>query len=279
MSTFYQDGKWISNGAKLLDDLVPWQLDGRGVFETMRAYQGRIFLLKEHLRRLELGLKSLKILFLMNVDQLESTLYMALSRNRLKNGRLRLTVWQPQDVTRVTIIAQAIRPYSSQQYRKGFRAVLMDTLKEWTRKSPHTKSIDYNLFHQAYTQAKQDGYDEAILVNARGELMEGSRSNLFIVDKGRLWTPSFISGCLAGVTRQALLQLASGMGIKAGAAVLSPERLYGAQEAFLTGSWMEVMSLTEVGEHVIGNGKVGPVTQQLQTAYQQLVKAHCQTAR
>jgi branched-subunit amino acid aminotransferase/4-amino-4-deoxychorismate lyase len=123
----------------------------------------------------------------------------------------------------------------------------------------------------AREDARRRGADEAILLNTRGLVAEGSASNLFLVEGGRLLTPSIESGALPGITRQAALELASAAGLEAAESGVEMQALWDAPEVFLTNSVMEVMPLTMLDGRPVGSGEPGPVTERLGQMYGELV--------
>ena len=123
----------------------------------------------------------------------------------------------------------------------------------------------------AREEARRRGADEAILLNTRGLVTEGSASNVFLVLDGRLVTPSLSSGCLAGITRQAVLELAAESGLEAIETDVERSAFAVASEAFLTGSVMEVMPLTRLDDRPVGSGRPGPVSGRLHSLYQEMV--------
>ena len=115
-------------------------------------------------------------------------------------------------------------------------------------------------FLKAYQRAGTQGYDEALLLNHRGELVEGSRSNIFFLKDGTWCTPALASGCLKGVTRGVVLKIAQRMKMKTKQVIVTPQDFLNADEIFLTNSLIELMPLTSVDGKPVGNGKSGPVT-------------------
>lgn len=261
----FLDGKMVKGGAALIDALAPGTIQRKGVFETMRLGGGKIFAWEDHLRRLSRGLKALGIPQPFSKARWENYLEETLRSNRLNNARIRLAVWQEGQCLRTAIVGQTFN-YSEDDYKKGFKAVISNIRR---KKNPfsHIKSLDYVCFRRAFQEAQVRGYDEAILLNNRHELVEGSRSNIFLIKRGVLHTPAVRCGCLNGITRQAVLRCARQAGIPCRAGGMAARRLDQADEAFLTNALIGVMPLTRVGTRTIGQGKMGPLTQQLMEAY------------
>ena len=133
------------------------------------------------------------------------------------------------------------------------------------------KSLDYVCFWKAYQRAKAQGYDEALLRNHRGELVEGSRSNIFFLKDNKLCTPSLASGCLKGITRSVVIKIARRMRIEVQERTITPQELLNAREAFLTNSLIEVMPLTSIKGRSVGNGKAGALTLRILKEYRRWI--------
>lgn len=268
----FLDGRFRKANEALRECLSPVRLSGQGVFETMRAYRGEIFLLDEHLKRLLRGLITLKIKPLYSKKEITGWLYETLRCNRLQNARIRLTVWKESRRRHISIIALSYKPYSVSKYKKGFKARVFGVCQE----AAHIKSIHCRSLMRAYQKAAHKGCDEAILLNRRGELVEGSRTNIFFVKRGVLLTPGLKCGGLNGITRQTVLRLARKNRIKTKSAATGLKSLLDCDEAFLTNSLIEIMPLTSLNGHRINKGKVGPVTTSLSKRYQKLTpKSSC----
>jgi branched-chain amino acid aminotransferase len=125
---------------------------------------------------------------------------------------------------------------------------------------------------RAVQEARRKGYDEALLLNSRGDVSEGSGENLFIVRNGAIITNEKDAGILLGVTRASVLELASDLGIPAVIASMSVEDVLGADELFFTGTAVEVTPIREVDGHAIGDGKPGPVTRRIQEMFNSVVR-------
>lgn len=268
----FLDGLMVPASQSFLKALSPGILAGTGVFETMRAYSGRIFALDEHLARLWDGFESLRIRPSFSKQKIEEHLYTTLRSNKLKNARLRLTVWRGGQGLRTSIIAGAYRPFSKLVYSQGFKAIISDIRRDETKANVRIKSINYLPLMIALHRAKIKGNDEAILLNQKGCVVEGSRSNIFCVKKDRLYTPALSCGCLNGVTRKIVIKLAQQLKLNCQEGCLLPKDLLSAGEAFLTNSLVELIPLTSLHGRRIGLGKIGPITQLLLDNYRQLIK-------
>lgn len=259
-------------------------LYGYGLFETMRAYSGHIFRLESHLERLS---KSARLLGLpLRGLDLGKACYDTLRVNRLSDARIRLTVSigegeavpDPPKHPRPTvlIIATEYTPPSIEVYRRGYAAIVASTRQNSHSPLSRLKTTSWLNYILARKEARVKGADEAILLNERSFICEGSTSNIFLMSCGTLITPSLGSGCLPGVTRQTVIELAPELGIKVAEREVQLEELLEADEAFLTNSLIELMPLTEVNSKPIGERERGKVTMVLRKAYKRLVSEKTQ---
>jgi len=256
-------------------------LYGYGLFETMRAYSGRIFRVEKHLARLSRSAKLLGIDLRSDIPDLEKALYNTLQANNLSNARIRLTLsggegepvpdLLPQNPT-VIIVARRYTPYPPQVYQQGFKAIVSRIRRNTQSPASVIKSLNYLDNLLARRETKLAGADEAILLNERGFLAEGSMSNIFLVSDNTLLTPSEDSGILPGITRGVILELVPSMDMKTIERKIALKELLQADEAFFTNSLIEIMPLTQVNGQNIGSGRAGTVTQRLIAAYKELVE-------
>ena len=256
-------------------------LYGYGLFETMRAYNGYIFRLDCHLARLRRSAESLGLAHKVVEFDLETACQETLKANELKEARLRLTITagegdmtpDPSTCSSLTILVTAkdLIPLPHQKYEQGFKAVLSSLRRDSQSPLSRLKSTCYVNNILAKMGAKAAGCDEAILLNERGHLAEGSTSNIFLVSNGELFTPSLESGVLPGITREAVLEIAQASDIKTVEREIELKELTEAEEAFITNSVVEIMPLTWFDGKPIGSGMAGQLTKKLMAAYKELV--------
>ncbi len=252
-------------------------LYGDGLFETFRAYSGKIFRLSQHIARLSRFADRLSIP-LLSPSAIEPLLYETLARNLLVNAMLRVTLtrgeggFDPDFCKRPTFIITARAPVLN-RYKKGASGAIVTVRRhDPAGFHPTLKTISFLNNILAKQDANRKGADEGIFLNAKGYLAEGSVSNLFWVKGGKLYTPVLNVGLLDGVTRAVVLELAKGKKLPAYQGYYRPDALLGADEAFLTNSGIELMPLTKVDGKNIGTGRPGPMTRLLHQAYQATVK-------
>ena len=262
-------------------------LYGYGLFETMRAYHGTIFLLDRHLKRL---LDSAAVIGLgTGPDSIDLTKACTdtLKANALQEARLRLTISRGEvasfpgsgsDVTpTVLVTATGYSPMPAQTYDKGFKAGVSSFRRCSQSPLSRLKSTNYLLSVLARAEAEADGLDESLLLNERDFITEGSISNVFFVANSGLITPPVESGILPGITRQVAMELAGALGINVREVDIRLEDLGHFDEAFLTNSVMELIPLVEVRDKAgkfttIGSGKTGKITRRLMAAYREMVE-------
>lgn len=262
-------------------------LYGYGLFETMRAYHGRIFLLERHLERLASGAAAIGIGERLAGLDLAQACRETLAANGLAEARVRLTVtsgvsdafpWAESPKTpTVVITARAFEPIPPARYERGYQAAIASACRCARSPIAGVKSVDYLVNVLARREAAAHGLDEALLLDDRGCVAEGGNSNAFFVRDGGLVTPSLACGILAGITREVVMELAAKLDIKISEQDIRLTDLAGFEEAFLTSSIIEVMPLVAVREAdcrlvTFGNGKPGIVTRQLIAAYREMVE-------
>ena len=295
----YLNGQLVPRSQARLSPFDHGFLYGYGLFETMRAYNGYIYRLDHHLTRLRRSAQSLglanNITTTLNIVQgkqsLETACLETLEANQLKDARLRLTVsagegnMTPDPGTcsspTVLVTAQNLVPLPPEKYESGFKATLSSLRRNSQSPLSRLKSTCYMENILARMQARAAGCDEAILLNEQGYLAEGSATNIFLVKKslsleGRgqvrvLVTPSLESGVLPGITREAVLEIAQASNIKTMERQVELKELIEAEEAFVTNSILELMSLTCFEGKPIGSGRPGQLTEKLLAAYRKLI--------
>ncbi len=275
----YLNGEMVPRSEARVSVMDYGFLYGHGLFETMRAYGGRVFRLGKHLSRLSRGAAWLGLA--VDAGELADAVGKSVAANGLGDARIRITVSAGEggavpDLSScarptVLVVAAAFDPLPQDVYARGFRAILSSITRNGRSPLSAVKSTSFLESMMARQEARDAGVDEAVCLNERGTVAEASMSNIFVVAGGVLRTPGLDSGILPGITREAVLELAAGAGIATHEDDITPEELSAADEAFLTNSVMEVMPLTELAGRPIGPGAPGPVTLRLMAAYRALV--------
>ena len=253
-------------------------LYGDGVYETLRAYRGRVFQLAEHLARLDRSASHIQLRLPVGPERLADLLRESLRRNQLQEAYLRITLSRGAGEIgldpalckspTLVIIAKPFQPYPESIYTSGVAVIIAKTRRNLPEAlSPQVKSLNFLNNILAKMEAKTAGAHEALMLNHRGELTEGTTSNVFTVRGGRLLTPSVESGILDGITRGLVLQLAAELGIPSEETRVTIEDLTRAEECFLTNTTQEVLPVTQVDGRMIGNGRPGEITRRLHASF------------
>lgn len=267
----YLDGELVEKSDRFIEALRPGELPPKGVFETLRVYQGQTFGLDRHIHRLVVGVKASGILMpWRSADVVEWARDIA-SRQRVKNARLRLLIWREMGCVRSAVTATPYRPPSDAAYNAGYAVMTLKCRRPADPSLSKVKSLNYGLFTRAYTKAAGRGFDEVFLINQDDHMFEASHANMFIVRDGQLLTPSLNTGCLKGVTRQYVMDIAGTLGVNVKTVKMKVPAVCRAEEVFITNSMLEVMPVTRVNETVIGSGEPGKVSRILLNRYRQRV--------
>ena len=255
-------------------------LFGYGLYETIRAYDGKVFRLDNHLARMRYSAERLGITF--QVQALRQAVLETVKANGYNDTRIRLTVSIGEGTMTpdlrsckeptVLVLAGLYHPYSAGKYQQGFRVIVSSIRRNSQSPITYMKSANTMEHMLARQEAKDAGVDEALFLNEKGYVTESAGCNVFLVSKGVLKTPRFEAGILPGVTRVVTFELAAALGIKFRELNVRLSDLLAADEAFLTNSMIEVMPLTGVAGKQIGNGRPGEITRKLMDAYKALVK-------
>lgn len=275
----YLNGSLMPRSKARISPLDYGFLYGFGLFETMRAYRGKVFHLDSHLSRLS---RAAEILGLsIKIPNLKKAVMDILHVNKLEDARIRITISSGEgamvpdpstcEKPTVLIMAQGYHPYPKEIYQKGFRAIISSIRRNSQSLLSRLKSTSYLESMLARQEARAAGVDEALFLNEHGVLAEASMSNIFVITHGTLRTPPEGSGVLPGITRGTILELASQLGIDTAEQDIKPDELSQAEEAFLTNSLMEVMPLIEVEGNPVGSGRPEGITKRLMAAYKELV--------
>jgi branched-chain amino acid aminotransferase len=253
-------------------------LYGDGVFEGIRVYNGKIFEIEAHLKRLWDSAKVIRLVIPMTCEEMKDALNQTVEANHLANGYIRLLVTRgigdlglnPFLCKRacVVIIAAHIQLYPEELYEKGLKVVSVPTIRNHPLAiPPQVKSMNYLNNIMAKIEAVDAGAGEAIMYNHEGYVAEASGDNVFIVRNGIVYTPPIQAGSLEGITRQVVMQLAAQENMPVVEKNLTRFDLYVADEFFLTGTAAEVIGVVEIDGRVIGSGKPGPITKQLRKKF------------
>jgi branched-chain amino acid aminotransferase len=278
------DGKYYDERSAKISVFDHGLLYGDGIFEGIRAYNGRVFKLKEHIDRLFYSAKAILLSIPMAHGELMAAVTETCRRNKLRDGYIRLLVTRgvgtlglnPNKCKNpsVVIIAGKIQLYPPELYLKGMEIVTVPTTRNThSALNPAIKSLNYLNNILAKIEANNSGCEEAVMLNAEGYVAECTGDNLFIIKEGHFSTPPLSAGALYGITRRVVMEMAVEMGWTVSEPNLTRYDLFNADECFLTGTGAELVPVVKIDGRVIGTGKPGPITQKLVGQYRALTKA------
>jgi branched-chain amino acid aminotransferase len=284
MAIVYVNGQWLTKEQATVSVFDHGLLYGDGVFEGIRAYEGKIFRLREHLERLYDSAKAIWLtvpidLAAMTALHLEGVKRAGLADCYIRSvvsrgvGDLGLDPRKCKDPT-VIIIFDKIALWPEERYEKGLTVVTASTpIPHRESLSPRVKSLNYLPHILAKVEGIVANADEVLMLDPAGSVAEGSGSNLFIVRRNEVITPAQHSGILRGVTRDAVIELARASGRNVQETTINRFDVYTADEVFFTGTGAELIHARIVDGRVIGDGSSGPVTTDLRTRFRMLVRA------
>jgi branched-chain amino acid aminotransferase len=257
-------------------------LYGDSIYETVRTYGGRPFLLNLHLGRLEESGRGIQLKLPLSLSQLGVEVIKTLEAARFPESHIRIIVtrgegdfgYDPKLCGRpnIVIFVSPLPPPPTEIYDKGVNISLVSVRRNLpSALNPAFKSG--NLLNQAlaWMEGYKDGAYEALILNYRGDLAECTMSNIFFVKDEVVQTPSLDCGILSGLTRKLVLEIARTLGMRVREGVFSERELFSADEAFLTVTSREVIPIVRCNDHAIGRGMPGPITRRLHEAYRQKV--------
>ncbi|MGQ9520009.1 MAG: branched-chain-amino-acid transaminase [Candidatus Fervidibacter sp.] len=249
-------------------------LYGDGVFEGIRAYNGRVFMLGEHLDRLYESAKSIWLTIPMTKEEMKEVILKTLKANGLKDAYIRVVVSRgegdlgldPRKCSKpnVVVITDKIELFPEEFYELGIEMVTVSVRRNSPQAlNPNIKSLNYLNNILAKIEAINAGKPEGLMLTIDGYVAEGTGENIFIVKKGVIFTPPAHMGILKGITRQVVINLACENGIPAREEVLTLHDIYTADECFITGTAAEIVPVVKLDGRTIGDGVPGPITKAL----------------
>ena len=278
----YIDGKFYPEDEAKISVFDHGLLYGDGVFEGIRAYEGRIFKLEEHLARLEDSAKAILLKLPLSRKEIEKAVLETCQKNKMKSGYLRLVVTRGKGYLglspdrcknpTIIIIASDLELYPEKYYREGLKVVTGATWRQSPAAlDPGIKSLNYLNNILAKIEGQLAGAQEVILLNPQGLVSECSGDNIFFIRHGALITPKLSSGALNGITRATVLEIAREAGWEAREDDVRRYDLFTCEEMFLTGTGAEIVPVVEVDGRLVGDGKPGKKTADLMKRYHKLV--------
>jgi len=278
----YVKGEWVPQSQAKVSILDHGLLYGDGVFEGIRAYNGRIFKLEKHVDRLFLSARAIDLQIGMGKAEMVELILEACRRNNIETGYIRPLVTRgegdlgldPRKCKKgasVIIIAVPQLSLYGDAYERGLTVVTASHRRVPPQSlSPSIKSLNYLNNVLARIEANATNADEALMLDLQGYVSEATADNLFIVNKKVLITPP-TSTNLPGITRDTVMELSTLKGHQVREQFFSLFDVWTADECFITGTAAEVGPVSKVDGRMIGEGKPGPITKELMKAYRELV--------
>jgi len=253
-------------------------LYGDGVFEGIRIYDGKVFELNAHIKRLYESAKVIRLEMPMGKAELIKAAQKTVEANGVVDGYIRLVVTRGIgnlglnpficENGRLIIIADKIQLYPEELYEKGLSVVSSTVIRNHPLSLPaQIKSLNYLNNILAKIEALDMNVPEAIMYNHEGFVAEATGDNVFIVKNGLVYTPPVEAGALEGITRNVVIKLAGQEGMEVVESNLTKFDLYVCDELFLTGTAAEVIGVIEIDRRVVGQGRPGPVTKLLRNKF------------
>jgi branched-chain amino acid aminotransferase len=278
------DGNLVDESEAKISVFDHGLLYGDGVFEGIRFYNGRIFRLEEHIRRLFESSRAILLNLPWTQEEVCKFTCETVAANGLRDGYIRLVVTRGAGELGLNpylcpkpsmfIIASTIKLYPDEHYQNGLAIITCATRRPAPAAlMPQVKSLNYLNNIMAKVEAIQSNALEAVMLNEQGYVAECTGDNLFILKNGALITPLISDGALDGITRAVLIELAAKLGVPFVERSLTRYDIYTADECFLTGTAAEVIPVVSLDRRIIGDGKPGPLTRRFLEAYHELVNS------
>ena len=272
------DGKLVNREDAKITVFDHGLLYGDGVFEGIRIYNGRVFELDAHIKRLYESAKSIRLGIAINQNELTGAVEETVEANGVSDGYIRLVVTRGVGTlglnpficknSCIFIIADSIQLYPEELYEKGMRVISATTVRNHPLAiPPQAKSLNYLNNILAKIEALDNDVPEAVIYNHEGYVAEASGDNVLIVKDGVIYTPPAEAGALPGITQRVVIKLAREESLQVVEKNLTRFDLYVCDEFFLTGTAAEVIGIVEIDGRVIGDGKPGPITSLLRNKF------------
>lgn len=274
----YLDGKYIQENEAKISVFDHGVLYGDGIFEGIRAYNGRILKCEEHINRLYYAAKAIMLNIPLTKEEMTEVLLETCRKNKIKDGYIRLVVTRGKGdlglnpvsckVATVFCIAGSITLYPDEMYTKGMPIITaVQRRNKATIVDPQVKSLNYLNNILAKIEANRAGVPEALMLNHDGIVAECTGDNIFIVKDEVIYTPPIHVGILDGITRNLVIEIAKQLGYQVQEKEFTLFNVYNADECFLTGTAAEAIPVTSVDGRVIGDGVAGAITSKLLKAF------------
>ena len=288
-NTYWLNGKYINKEDAYLSPLTHTLHYGLGAFEGVRSYGStdgdnvNIFRLKEHTERLFESAKIINVPINHNIDEVMEAQIGVISKSNLKDAYIRPLLYLNDERLGLDIVGMSSHLmiscwdwptyFGAESIEQGIDVMVSSFTRQFPNSLMTKSKISGGYVNgvMAHDQAKNNGYQEAILLDTNGFVAEGSGQNIFIVKDGNLLTPE-LTCCLNGITRRSVIQIAKDKGIDVQERQITRDELYTADEIFFSGTAVEITPIRSVDKVAIGPGKRGEITTVIQETYSAIVR-------
>ncbi len=279
----YLDGQIVPQSQAKVSVFDHGLLYGDGVFEGIRFYNGRVFRLEEHTRRIYDSAKSILLKIPMTPEEMIQATLDTVRANGLQDGYIRTVVTRgvgPMGLSpykcpkgTVFIIAASIQLYPESAYQTGLTMATVATRRpRHDILPPSVKSLNYLNNVMAKVEAIQAGAEEGLMLNDQGLVAECTGDNVYTVRDGKIMTPPLSAGALDGITRRVVFEIAAELGIPMCDHEMTRHDIFTADECFLTGTAAEVIAAVKLDQRIIGDGKPGAITQRIIQRFREITQ-------
>ncbi|MDG7011436.1 MAG: branched-chain-amino-acid transaminase [Nitrososphaerota archaeon] len=279
----YVDGKFVDKSKAVVSVFDHGLLYGDGIFEGIRAYNGTVFRLVDHINRLYDSAKSLRLKIPLTKHEMTEAVLETMRKNQLRDAYIRLVVTRGTGDLGVDpalckspttfIIAEPMASILGPREPKAMKMIVSSYRRDAVDATSHqVKSLNYMNSILAKMEANSAGADDAILLDHRGFVSEASVTNIFLVKDGKLVTPSSAAGILHGITRDRIIRLCSDLGLEVEQRDVTPFELTVADEVFVVGTKSELAAVVTISGGKVGTGGVGPITKNLYQEFSRIVQ-------
>lgn len=278
----YLNGKLVDKHEAKVSVFDHGFLYGDGVFEGIRIYNCLVFKLEEHIERLYESAHSIMLEIPMSKKDMLKAVVETAKANKLKDGYVRLIVSRGvgdlgldprkcKEGATIVIIADVIALYPDKFYKEGMEIITVPIIRNVCEAlNPQIKSLNYLNNILAKIEATNCGYQEALMLDNLGNVAECTGDNIFMVEKGEVFTPP--QGSLQGITRETVLEICRQQKIPAREEVLTRHELFISDECFLTGTAAEIIPVVKIDGRTVGSGKPGKMTKRIMEEFHRLTQ-------
>ena len=283
----FLNDKIVKDTEGLLSTLDRGFLYGDGLFETLSAYDKKPFRLEDHVTRLSNSAQYFDIPFCYTSQQIRQIIEQLLTENNLKDAYIRMTLSRGLGVDGListgtgtptfVIHTKPLAAYPASLYKTGVSLITSHILRSTTCPISCHKTLNFLTNYLIKREAAEKGAHDALILNTDNHIAECAVSNIFVVEKNTVITPSLKANVLPGITRRIILELCKENGIYALEELFGVERILGANEVFITNSLMEIMPVSKIDGYAIGKYIPGTITRLLHDKYKSLITSFTPT--